>query len=77
MSILEQARQAYARMQRERNGHAGGYSFPGGGYEKNESNEKSPAPPGNPAVPADDPAGGLAKEYEKVPPTCWWTPRPA
>lgn len=68
MSTLSLAREAYARLKLERNGHPAAFSSADGGCAKSEKSEISPRPPGSPGVSADDPVGGRARECEKSPP---------
>jgi DNA polymerase-1 len=51
MSILEQARKAYSKLRLERNGQGGPPSAASPAYERNEGNEESHPPAGNPTAP--------------------------
>jgi DNA polymerase-1 len=68
MSILDQARKAYARLKLERNGHPKGLPSAERECEKSEKGEESPRTPGSLGVPEGAPAGGRAQECEKSPP---------
>jgi DNA polymerase-1 len=68
MSILEQARKAYARLKLERNGHPRGLSIADAGGELSELSEESPRNPELPAIPAARPPGHPRAGCEKSPP---------
>jgi DNA polymerase-1 len=67
MSVLEQARRAYARLKAQRNGHpdTSSPSCTSGGYDINDINDQSPQTPGKQGVSSALPSGG---NYDKSPP---------